>query len=123
MYRGGFDLGAKLVFDWVMITAIGGAIGAAAAGAHPLSILGAAIFSPITPLIPALSSGMVSAFIEAWLRKPTYQDMLDLRQDTGTLRGWWRNRFARVIVNFSLTNMGTSLAVWIAGANLLHRLG
>ena len=66
---------------------------------------------------------MVSAFTEAWLRKPTYQDMLDLRHDTATLRGWWRNRFARVIVNFVLTNTGTALAVWVAGAKLVHGIG
>lgn len=122
-YHGGFNLGAKLVLDWVVITAIGGALGSALAGGHPLSILGAAIASPITPLIPALSSGMVSAFIEAWLRKPTYQDMLNLRTDTGTVKGWWRNRFARVFVNFVLANTGTSIAAWIAGANLIHKLG
>ena len=122
-YHGGFDLGAKLLLDWTVITAIGGALGCLAAGGHPLSILAAAVASPVTPLIPALSSGMVSAFLEAWLRKPTYQDMLDLRQDTGTLKGWWRNRFARVIVNFVLTNSGTALAVWIAGGKLLHSVG
>jgi pheromone shutdown protein TraB len=122
-WHGGFDLGAKLVLDWTIITAIGGAIGCAAAGGHPLSILAAAVVSPVTPLIPALSSGMVSAFIEAWLRKPTYQDMLDLRHDTGTLQGWWRNRFARVIVNFVLTNTGTALAVWVGGAKLVHGIG
>jgi pheromone shutdown protein TraB len=49
--------------------------------------------------------------------------MLDLRHDTGTLKGWWRNRFARVIVNFVLTNTGTALAVWIAGAKLIHGVG
>lgn len=122
-HQGGIDFGAKLVLDWVLITAIGGAIGCAAAGGHPLSILAAALASPITPLVPALSSGMVSAFTEAWVRKPTYQDMLNLRQDTDTLKGWWRNRFARVFVNFVLANAGTSIAVWIAGANLLHKLG
>ena len=122
-HQGGIDFGAKLVLDWVLITAIGGAIGCAAAGGHPLSILAAAVASPITPLIPALSSGMVSAFTEAWVRKPTYQDMLNLRQDTNTLKGWWRNRFARVFVNFVLANAGTSIAVWVAGANLLHKLG
>lgn len=122
-HQGGIDFGAKLVLDWVLITAIGGAIGCAAAGGHPLSILAAALASPVTPLVPALSSGMVSAFTEAWVRKPTYQDMLNLRQDTDTLRGWWRNRFARVFVNFVLANAGTSIAVWVAGANLLHKLG
>lgn len=122
-HQGGFDLGAKLVLDWVLITAIGGAVGCAAAGGHPLSILAAALASPITPLVPALSSGMVSAFTEAWLRKPTYQDMLNLREDTNSIKGWWRNRFARVFVNFVLANAGTSIAVWIAGANLIHKLG
>ena len=122
-WHGGFDLGAKLVFEWTLITAIGGAIGCAAAGGHPLSILAAAVASPVTPLIPALSSGMVSAFLEAWLRKPTYQDMLDLRHDTSTMKGWWHNRFARVIVNFVLTNTGTALAAWIAGLKLIHGVG
>ena len=123
VYQGGLDLGAKLVLDWILITAAGGALGAALAGGHPLSILGAAVAAPVTPLIPALSSGMVSAFIEAWVRKPTYADMLNLRQDTSTLKGWWRNRFARVFVNFMLANTFTSLAVWVAGAKLIHGLG
>ena len=122
-YQGGIDLGAKLVLDWIVITAIGGGLGCALAGGHPLSIAAAALVSPITPLIPALSSGMVSAFVEAWVRKPTYQDMLNLRADTSSVQGWWRNRFARVFVNFVLANLGTSIAVWIAGANLIHGLG
>jgi pheromone shutdown protein TraB len=122
-YHGGFDLGAKLVLEWCVITAIGGALGSAIAGGHPLSIAAAALASPITPLIPALSSGMVSAFVEAWMRKPTYQDMLNLRTDTSTLKGWWRNRFARVFVNFVLATAGPTIAVWVAGANLIHRLG
>jgi pheromone shutdown protein TraB len=58
---------------------------------------------------------MVSAFVEAWLRKPTYQDMLNLRRDTATIGGWWRNRFARVFVNFMLANFGTAVATWVAG--------
>lgn len=122
-YHGGFDLGSRLLLDWVVITAIGGAIGCALAGGHPLTIVAAALSSPFTPLLPALSSGMVSAFVEAWLRKPTYEDMLNLRNDTSTVTGWWRNRFARVFVNFMLTNLGTSLAVWVAGANLVKALG
>lgn len=121
-FHGGVDLASKLVLDWVLITAIGGAIGCAAAGGHPLSILTAAVVSPFTPFI-APTSGMFSAFVEAWLRKPTYQDMLNLREDTNSIKGWWRNRFARVLVNLILTNAGTALAVWIAGANLIHRLG
>ena len=122
-YSGGAEFAAKLVLEWVLITGIGGALGCIAAGGHPLSIIGAFIASPVTPLHPALSSGMVSAFIEAWLRKPTYADFLSLRDDTSEWRGWWRNRVARVLVNFFLTNMGTAFAVWLAGAKLIHALG
>jgi pheromone shutdown-related protein TraB len=120
--KGGLDLAGKMALDWVLITAAGGAIGCALAAGHPLSILVAALVSPVTPFIPP-TSGMFSALVEAWLRKPTYDDMLRLREDTSGWRGWWRNRFARVFVNFMLTNTGTAIAVWIAGANLLHRMG
>jgi pheromone shutdown protein TraB len=122
-WQGGADLGSKLLLDWVLITALGGAIGAAAAGAHPLSILAGAVTSPVTPLLPQLASGMFSALVEAWVRKPTYQDMLNLRQDTSTIKGWWRNRFARVFVNFNLTCAGTAIGAWIAGLKLIHGLG
>jgi hypothetical protein len=122
-YReGGVDLAGKMALDWVLITSIGGALGCALAAGHPLSILVAAVVSPVTPFIPP-TSGMFSALVEAWLRKPTYEDMLRLRDDTGHWRGWWRNRFARVFVNFMLTNFGTAMAVWVAGANFLHRVG
>ena len=122
VHQGGLDLGARLVLDWIVITAIGGAIGSALAGGHPLSILAAAAASPITPLVPALSSGMVSAFTEAWLRKPTYADFMALRDDIQTVRGWWRNRVARVLLNFFLTSLGTAIGVWIGGARMLEKL-
>lgn len=121
-HEGGVALGGKLVWNWIWITALGGALGCIAAGGHPLSIVASAIVSPVTPLIPALSSGMVSAFIETWLRKPTYEDMLNLRNDTGSPSGWWRNRFARVFVNFTLTNIGTSIAAWVALSYGIHSL-
>jgi len=121
VHRGGLDLGGKLLLDWVLFTSIGGAVGCLLAGGHPLSVLVAAAVSPVTPLIPP-SSGMFSALVEVWLRKPTYEDMLRLRDDTQSARGWWRNRFARAFVNFMLTNLGTSIGVWVAGFRLLQQV-
>lgn len=121
-WQGGAELGGELVLQWALITAAGGALGCLAAGGHPLSILAAAISSPLTPLHPALASGTVSAVVEAWVRKPTYADFLRLRDDTGHLSGWWKNRVARVLVNFFLTSAGTAIAVWIGGATLLSQL-
>lgn len=120
--QGGAAFGGELMLQWAAITAIGGALGCLAAGGHPLSILAAAISSPFTPLHPALASGTVSAAVEAWVRKPTYADFLRLRDDTGHVTGWWKNRVARVLVNFFLTSLGTAIAVWIGGANLVSKL-
>lgn len=122
-WHGGLAVGGALVLYWSLITGLGGALGCIAAGGHPLSILAAFLASPLTPLHPALSAGMVSAYVEAWIRKPTYADFMRLRDDTGSLGGWWRNRVARTLLNFMLTNMGTALAVWVAGFTLIHKLG
>lgn len=122
-YTGGAELGGELVLQWALITAIGGAVGCLAAGGHPLSIVAAFVASPLTPLHPALASGTVSAVVEAWVRKPTYADFLRLRDDTAQIGGWWRNRVARVLVNFFLTSLGTAIGVWIAGANIIGKLG
>jgi pheromone shutdown-related protein TraB len=122
VYRGGIDVGADLLLQWVLATGILGALGCAIAGGHPLSILVAFLASPITPLHPALASGTLSALVEAWVRKPTYADFMALRDDVQTMRGWWRNRVARVLLNFFLTSLGTAIGVWTGGLRMLGRL-
>lgn len=122
VWQGGFAFGGLLLLQWVVWTGLGGAIGCLIAGGHPLSIAAAFLASPLTPLHPALSSGMVSALVETWLRKPTYADFMALRDDSSSVAGWWKNRVTRVFLNFMLTNLGTSLAVWVAGMIWLGKL-
>ena len=121
-WQGGAELGGDLVLYWVLLTGTLGAIGCAVAGGHPLSIAAAFVASPLTPLHPALASGTISALVEAWVRKPTYADFMALRDDVQTVRGWWRNRVARVLLNFFLTSLGTAVGVWLGGARMLGRL-
>lgn len=121
-WRGGFSVGSDLVLQWVLVTGGLGALGCAIAGGHPLSILAAFIASPVTPLHPALASGTISALVEAWIRKPTYADFMALRDDVQTMKGWWRNRVARVLLNFFLTSLGTAIGVWTGGARMLGKL-
>lgn len=121
-WRGGLDVGADLMLYWVLLTGSLGAVGCALAGGHPLSIVVAFLASPITPLHPALASGTLSALAEAWLRKPTYADFMALRDDVQSLRGWYRNRVARVLLNFFLTSLGTAIGVWMGGARMLGKL-
>ena len=121
-WHGGFDVGAELIAQWVMYTAGLAALGCLLAGGHPLSIIAAAVAAPLKPFHPGVPSGTFSALVEAWIRKPVYADFLDLRTDVQSLRGWYRNRVARVLVNFTLTNLGTAIGVWIAGARILGKL-
>ena len=121
-WRGGFDVGADLVLQWVMFTGGLGALGCLLAGGHPLSILAAFVAAPLKPFHPGVPSGTFSGLVEAWIRKPTYADFLALRDDVQSLRGWYRNRVARVLVNFMLTCLGTAIGVWIAGARILSAL-
>lgn len=111
----GAHVGIDMVGIWVLGTGTGGALGALAAGAHPLSIAAAFVASPLTTLHPALASGMASAAVELWARKPTVGDFQRLKDDVGSLRGWWRNRVARTFVVFFLTSLGTAIGVWVAG--------
>jgi pheromone shutdown protein TraB len=111
----GLDVGKDLLLQWVLITGTGGAIGCLLAGGHPLSILGAFAVSPVTPLHPALASGMVSALIEAWIRKPTVADFGHLHRDVTSTAGWFRNRVSRTLLNFFLTNLGTAIGFYTAG--------
>jgi pheromone shutdown-related protein TraB len=121
-WHGGVEVGSELILQWVLVTGTLGAIGCAIAGGHPLSILAAFVSSPVTPLHPALASGTVSALVEAWLRKPTYADFMNLRDDLQSIKGWWRNRVARTLLNFFLTSMGTAIGVWTGGAKMIETL-
>ncbi len=121
-WQGGVDVGSDLLLQWALTTGVLGAIGCAIAGGHPLSILVAFLASPITPLHPALASGTLSALTEAWLRKPTYADFMALRDDVQTVKGWWRNRVSRVLLNFFLTSLGTAIGVWTGGLRMLGTL-
>jgi pheromone shutdown-related protein TraB len=121
--HGGTHLGNTLVLEWILWTGIGGALGCIAAGGHPLSVLGAFVWSPLKPLHPGIPSGLVSGLIQAWARKPTYDDFLALRDDVTTLRGWYRNRVSRVLLNVILTSVGTATGVIIASVRLIGKLG
>ena len=122
-YQGGAELGRQLVKEWVLITGGFAALGALAALAHPLGILAAAIAGPLKPIRPpGISPGLFSALIEAHVRKPAYGDFLALRDDAGTLRGWYRNRVSRTILNFMLTNIGSSIGVWVAGLRIAGKV-
>jgi len=121
-WKGGAAMGADLLLQWVMYTGGLAALGCLLAGGHPLSILTAALVAPLKPFRPGVPAGAVSALVEVHRRKPAYGDFMALRDDAQTVRGWYRNRVARVVLNFMLTNIGTGIGVWLAGFRIASKL-
>jgi pheromone shutdown-related protein TraB len=115
-------LGAQALLDWVLFTGGFAAMGALAAGGHPLSILAAFIAAPIKPFRPGIPAGGISAMAEAWVRRPRVIDFDTLRDDIVHWSGWWKNRVARTLLNFFLVSVGTIIGEYSAGIHIFKSL-
>ncbi len=116
------ELGWNLIKTWVLVNGSLSAVGAALAGGHPLTVLSAFVAAPLTSLNPAVGAGMVTALVEATLRKPTVADFDQLREDVMHWKGWWKNRVSRVFLVFFLSNLGSAIGTWVAGFSIAHQL-
>jgi pheromone shutdown-related protein TraB len=116
------SLGWELVIDWVLINGGLSALGALIAAAHPLTVLTSFIAAPLTSLNPAIGAGVVTAAAELYLRKPTVADFAGLRNDTTSLRGWWKNRVSRTLMIFLFSTLGSAIGTYVAGFRIFERL-
>lgn len=115
-------LGLDLVVAWVLITGGLCALGTLVAGGHPLTVVSGFLAAPLTTLHPAIGAGMITAAVELGLRKPSVGDFSRLREDATSLRGWWRNRVARVFVVFLLSSLGAAAGTYLGGFHIAGRL-
>ncbi|HEV7123293.1 MAG TPA: TraB/GumN family protein [Rhodanobacter sp.] len=115
-------LGTQAVMAWVLFTGGFAALGALAAGGHPLSIVAAFIAAPIKPFRPGIPAGGISAMVEAWVRRPRVADFDSLRDDIVHWTGWWKNRVARTLLNFILVSVGTLIGEYSAGIQIFKSL-
>ncbi|MFK7954496.1 MAG: TraB/GumN family protein [Lysobacterales bacterium] len=116
------ELGWSLVVFWVLINGTLAALGAAAARAHPLTIASGFVAAPLTSLNPTIAAGMVTASVEAYLRRPRVADFESLRDDVTQPSGWWRNRVSKVLLVFVFSNLGSILGTWIGGFRIFGAL-
>jgi len=116
------ELGWRLVLTWVIVNGGLAALGALLARAHPLTVLSMVVGAPLTSLNPTIGAGMVAGAVEAWARKPRVADFEALRDDLMRLRGWWTNRVARVLLVLFLSNLGSMIGTWVAGASIVRQL-
>ena len=101
---------------WILPNAIMAALVSLIALPKPLSVVTAAVASPITSLNPMLGAGMVVGLVEAWLRKPTVEDSETLIADAETMKGLYRNPFSRVLLVAVCATIGSALGAYIGAA-------
>ena len=121
-YFGGRHAGAKMALDWVLWNGALAAIGALAAGAHPLVILAAFVGAPITSLCPLVGVGMLTGILQAVLYKPKVADLETLQDDVASVRGFYKNRILRVLLVFLLSSLGSSIGTFVAGASFVGKI-
>jgi len=102
-----------MLFAWVLPTSLGCALFTTAAGAHPLTVLSAVLAAPVTTLNPLIGAGMVTASVEAWVRRPTVADCETIPEAITSIRGWYRNPATRVLLVFLLSSIGASIGMLI----------
>jgi pheromone shutdown-related protein TraB len=110
-----------MLLSWIVPNAVLAAVMTIIAGGKPLSVLTAAVASPITSLNPTIGAGMVVGLVEAWQRKPTMEDCERVPEDATSIRGIYRNRFTRVLLVALMANLGSALGAY-GGAFLVARL-
>jgi pheromone shutdown-related protein TraB len=106
----------EMLYAWVLPNSIGAAVLAAVAGATPLTILTAAVASPITSLNPTIGAGMVAGLVEAWQRRPTVEDCEGINDAISSLRGTYRNPFTRVLLVAVGATLGSALGAYVGAA-------
>lgn len=116
------ELGWQLVIEWIVINGGLSALGALLANAHPITIITAFLAAPITSLNPTVGAGMVTAAMEAWIRKPRVGDFSTLKRDTAKLSGWWKNRVSRTLLVFFFSTLGSAAGTYIAGFRIYEQL-
>lgn len=116
------ELGLRLVTEWIVINGSLAALGCVLAGAHALTVLTGFLAAPLTSLNPTVGAGMVTALVEAWVRKPTVADFARLRKDTTSLSGWRHNRVARTFLVFFFSTLGSAIGTYVAGFRIFDHL-
>ncbi len=99
---------------WVLANGIFSALGAIIALAHPLTVVTAFVAAPLTSLNPTIGAGWVCAFAQTIFAAPRVEDMENMGEDVVELKGWWKNRLARIFVVFVMTSLGSTLGTVIA---------
>ena len=119
LFIGGFFFGEReqltnAATAWVLANGLFSALGALLALGHPVTIFSAFVAAPLTSLNPTIGAGFVTGLVQSFMAPPTVGDMEHVGEDLITLKGWWRNRLARVLLVFLFSSLGSSIGTFVA---------
>jgi len=116
--QGDIEALKESTLTWLSINAACAAFCVLIVGGHPLSILSAAIASPITSLNPTLAAGWFAGAAQLRFSAPRTKDLQEfLMMDK--LRLLFTNRTGKVLMVTVMGNIGSSIGAWIAGPLIL----
>ena len=116
------DVGLKQFTTWLIWNSVLAALFTALALGHPLSIATAFITAPFTALHPLLACGWFVGLVEATRKKPTVEDVHNISTDIFSFKGFFTNRFLRIIMIIIMANIGCSIGTFVAGYGIITTL-
>jgi pheromone shutdown-related protein TraB len=104
---------AEMMLAWIVPTSATAAALTLVVGGRLLTVLTAAVVSPIAAIHPLLGTGMVTGVVEAYLRRPSVADCERLPDDVQSLRGFWRNPVTHILLVAFMSGIGTAVGFWV----------
>ncbi|MCL2568335.1 MAG: TraB/GumN family protein [Oscillospiraceae bacterium] len=114
------DMGLRALTSWWLWNGGLAALFTLIVLGHPLSILAAFLAAPLTTFAPGLAAGWFAGLAEAWIKKPTVEDMQNIPDDIFRLKGWYQNRFLKVLLVVIAANLGSTIGTFAAGADIMR---
>ncbi|GHU49754.1 conjugal transfer protein TraB [Clostridia bacterium] len=118
----GVSVGVQQLLTWLISVSLLTAGFTALALGHPLTILTAMLVSPITVLHPFLASGWFAGLMEAYLRKPQVKDVEEIPEVILSFKGFFKNRFLRIILIVIMANIGSSIGTFVAAGGIIKNI-
>ena len=117
-FGAGAQVSLQMLETWFWITGAMGALGAALALSHPLTIIAAFLATPLATLHPLIAAGWIAGLVEAYLKKPRVSDFETITEDMSSIKGLWSNRVSRIILVIGFTNIFATFGM-LWGAKVL----
>ncbi|MDR2088803.1 MAG: TraB/GumN family protein [Clostridiales Family XIII bacterium] len=118
----GPSVGLQQLVTWLILTSALAAGFTALSLGHPLTVLTSFVVAPFTVLHPFLACGWFAGLVEAFIRKPSVADIENVPEVILSFKGFFKNRFLRIILIIAMANIGASIGTFVAGLDIIKSI-